>query len=89
MTTVTRRGFIERASMGAAAAGALIAVPGLTKVTEASAAPALKLPHSALAGPVVAHVRDFKTGEIAVMVGTREVVYRDPEFVARLLKAAQ
>jgi hypothetical protein len=37
----------------------------------------------------VAHVRDLKTGEIAVMVGTREIVYRDPQFVKRLIKAAR
>ena len=37
---------------------------------------------------VIAYVRDAKRGEITVMAGTREVTYRDPALVKRLLKAA-
>lgn len=89
MSKLTRKGFLGKTSMGAAAIGALVSVPGLAHVTEADAAPAFKLSRDDLASPLVAHVRDLKTGEIAVMVGTREIVYRDPQFVRRLLKAAQ
>jgi len=39
--------------------------------------------------PMVVHVRDVATAEIAVMVGTQELVYRDPELVARLVQAAK
>lgn len=44
---------------------------------------------SAFSDPFVAYVRDPLHGEIAFMVGTREIVRRDPELVARLLKLAR
>jgi hypothetical protein len=71
---------------GAATLGVLAAAPHL-----AGAAPAhssIRQPSAALSGPLVAHVRDFNTGEIAVLIGEREVIYRDPDLVMRLLKAA-
>jgi hypothetical protein len=37
---------------------------------------------------VVAYVHDAKRGEVTVMSGTREVTYRDPALVKRLMKAA-
>ncbi len=90
MTRLTRRGFLGKTSLGVAAVGAMVAVPGLTEIGTAEAAtPDFKMTGAELSGPIVAHVRNFKTGEIAVMVGTREVVYRDPQFVKRLLKAAK
>lgn len=88
MSKLTRKGFLGKTSLGAAAIGAMVSVPGLAHVTEADASPEFKLRPEDLQGPLVAHVRNFKTGEIAVMVGTREIVYRDPQFVKRLLKAA-
>jgi hypothetical protein len=88
MSKLTRKGFLGKTSMGAAAIGAIVSVPGLAHVTEADAAPEFKLRREELESPLVAHVRNLKTGEIAVMVGTREIVYRDPQFVKRLLKAA-
>jgi hypothetical protein len=33
-------------------------------------------------------VRDVATSEIALMVGTRELIYRDPELVSRLVRTA-
>lgn len=88
MSKLTRKGFLGKTSMGVAAIGAMVSVPGIAHVTEADAAPEFKLRAHELNGPLVAHVRDLKSGEIAVMVGTREIVYRDPQFVKRLLKAA-
>jgi hypothetical protein len=38
---------------------------------------------------MVAHVRNANTGEVALMVGTREIIYRDPGLVARLVGAAR
>ena len=38
---------------------------------------------------MVAFVRDASRGEIALMVGDREVSYHDSEVVARLIKAAK
>jgi len=96
MAKLTRRGFLEKTSVGAAAVGALITVPGLTKVPNAKAAPALPSSDAVIdlsaaerSGLLVAHVRNLKTGEIALMVGTREIVFHDRRFVARLVKAAR
>jgi hypothetical protein len=41
-----------------------------------------------LAGPMLVHVRDLATAEVAMMVGTQELVYRDPELVSRLVRTA-
>jgi hypothetical protein len=38
---------------------------------------------------VIVHLKDVTTGEIAVMSGTREIVYKDAEVVERLLRGAQ
>src|SRR5947209_20354149 len=78
MAKLTRRGFLGKSSAGAATLGALLAVPGLTEAVEAASGPTHHLTKAELAGPIVAHVRDLSTGEIAILVGTREIVYRDP-----------
>lgn len=41
-----------------------------------------------LAGPMVLHVRDVANAEISMMVGTQELIYRDPELVSRLVQTA-
>jgi len=41
-----------------------------------------------LTGPMLVHVRDVANAEIAMMVGTRELIYRDPELVSRLVQTA-
>jgi hypothetical protein len=89
MAMLTRRGFIQKTSLGAATVGALITVPGLAHVPEAFAAPDSKVSPGKLSGSLVAHVRNVSTGEIALMVGTREIVYHDRALVARLVKAAR
>jgi hypothetical protein len=38
---------------------------------------------------LVAHVRDLRSGEISVFVGTDHIVHRDPELAARLYNAAR
>jgi hypothetical protein len=88
MTQVSRRRFLVHGSIGAALAGALAALPGLGA--------ALKLPVAArigagasAAGPLIAHGRDLKTGEISLMVGEKHVIQRDAELAARLYDAAQ
>jgi anaerobic selenocysteine-containing dehydrogenase len=87
MARLTRRGFLKKTSAGAVAAGALTAAPGLVATTATEEA--VELSAGELAGPLVAHVRDVATGEIALMAGTREIVFRDAALVARLLKAAR
>jgi hypothetical protein len=89
MAKLTRRGFIKKTSVGAATLGALVAVPGLAEVEAAPQAHAAGGPTAGHYEPLLAHVRNRATGEIALLVGTREVVIHDRELVMRLVKAAQ
>jgi len=50
---------------------------------------ALNLGGITLAGPMLLHVRDVPSGEVSMMVGTRELIYRDPELVSRLIDKAR
>ena len=83
MAMFTRRGLIKQTSVGAATAGALLAVPGLASMRSASAAPALTLPVE----PMAAYVRNAASGEISLLIGRREVVIHDPDLVRRLVQA--
>jgi hypothetical protein len=56
--------------------------------TVASAPPALAMDNVTLGGPMVVHIRDLATAEVSMMVGAQEMVYRDPDLVARLVKTA-
>jgi hypothetical protein len=86
MESVSRRKLL--ATAGAATGTAAIAVaPSVaqaaldrSEVTD----PSGPLPEEV----VVAVVRDSKRGEVTVMAGEREVTYRDPSLVKRLMKAA-
>ncbi len=89
MAGLSRKSFIEHASVGAAAAAALVTVPGYTFARETAHANAAGARTAAHAGPILAHVRNAATGEIAVLFGTREVIIHDREVAARLLRAAQ
>ena len=90
MKDVTRRGFIRTsvgAATGLAAAGALGAAPRLASAmtrNDGSTPLAKGAPK-----PMVAYVRDASRGEIALMVGDREVTYHDSEVVSRLIRAAE
>lgn len=88
---LSRRRFLTRASIGVAATAALVAgVPGASRLVAAERATAE--PEMDVEPPgedIVAHVRSTSTGELAVLVGTREVVYRDPALVRRLLAGAR
>jgi hypothetical protein len=42
-----------------------------------------------MAEPLVAHVRDLSTGEIALLAGTTKVIVRDVDLAARLSAAAR
>ena len=89
MSKVSRRGFIMKTSMGVATMGLFAAAPTLAAEPAATDATITELSTSAAAisGPLIAHVSDFATGEISLMVGTQEIIYRDPELVQRLLRA--
>jgi hypothetical protein len=87
MTKLTRRGFLAKTSIGAAALGALIAFPNWGKADHAEAAPEL-VSTKKLDGLIVAHVRNVSKGEIALMIDTRAIVFRDRALVARLIRRA-
>ena len=89
MAKLTRRDLIKQTSAGAAALGALAAVPGLAAVQGAPEAHAAGPSVADRDGPLVAYLRDVAVGEIGLLVGTREIIVRDRELVQRLLKAAQ
>jgi hypothetical protein len=93
--TVNRRDFLIRGSAAAAAVGAATLVPGLptsagaTETQGHSPDSETELPGGDTALPLVARVRDVRTGEIDLFFGEHEVAYRDPQLAARLFKAAQ
>jgi hypothetical protein len=93
--TVNRRDFLIRGSAAVAAVGAGTLVPGLPTSAGASETrdPSLnqetELPQGDEALPLVARIRDVRTGEIDLFFGEHEVAYRDPQLAARLFKAAQ
>jgi hypothetical protein len=93
MEKQTRRKFLMQSSLSAAV---LTSATGLAVAAcapaGASAAPpavnsALNIPLTPeeLAGPLVVYIRNLQDGEIGVLAGSREVVYRDPDLVHRLL----
>jgi hypothetical protein len=95
MASISRRTFLKRGGTGVAAAGFLAAIPAFPARAWASRRPATV--HSngvaapagrAASGPLVVHIPDPRTGEVHLMVGTREVVRRDSALVARLVREA-
>ncbi len=88
MAKLTRRGFIGQTSAGAVALGAL-AAPGLVAAAQAAGPVGTHTAAGEPNEPLMAHVRNASTGEVALLVGTREVVVHDHELVRRLVKAAR
>jgi hypothetical protein len=95
---LSRRAFLRRGTLTAAAVGVLGSVPGLSGlfVSGASEAPALETGASdaetdagALSEPLLAHVKDLDTGEISVFQGEREIVIRNPAVARSLFSAAR
>jgi hypothetical protein len=103
MPDVTRRGFLTQVSVatGIGLAGglglhkALVGdgvpsspsnAPAVAESSASMTAPALST--VTLAGPMLVHVRDLATAEVAMMIGTQELVYRDPALVSRLVRTA-
>ena len=88
MGQLTRRTFLARASIATAAvtggAAVISSIPA-SAISAATATPAVRGVAPSVGEPLVAHVRNVATGEVAVLMGTREVVYRDRALVARLL----
>jgi hypothetical protein len=78
MSDSTRRGFVK--SSATAAAGMTVVGALVAESADAKAA--------AKSGPVVAYIRDPRSGEISVMAGEREVKLHDRKIAARIARAA-
>jgi len=97
VATFNRRLFLKGSSIAVVGAGVMTSLPGLpaalgvgqaeAPAAETEAATAGESTMS-MAEPVVARVRDAVTGEVDLFFGTNSVTTRDPELVARLLRAA-
>lgn len=86
MVEHSRRNFLQRAGFGAVAVGV---APGLfTGTGRAGDVPTAAAADPILEESLLAHVRDAGTGEIALLIGSREVVCHDRDLVARLIRAA-
>ena len=59
-----------------------------TAMKQPGALPRLGAGTATAGGPLVAHVRDFATGEIAFLVGSQRFIVRDPDLAVRLHAAA-
>jgi len=100
---VSRRVFIRNGSLGAAAVAFVGSIPGLSGLVAGGAADSQAVPaavgdaEGATAGgvvgevgsPVVAHITDAASGDVSVYVGERQIVTRDPNLVAHLLRIAR
>jgi hypothetical protein len=95
---ISRRRFIHRGTLTAAAVGVVTSVPGWSGLLTSSvaAAPAAEEDVGqvdgdvgAVAPPLLAHVKDLSTGEISVFQGEREVIIRDAAVANRLFSAAR
>ncbi|MGH3496230.1 MAG: hypothetical protein ACRDP1_02030 [Nocardioidaceae bacterium] len=86
----SRRSFLRQTSLGAAVVGVVATSPGLLAgAARADDSADAELSHGPLhAGALTVFVRDHRTGEIAVMVGEREVVHHDRALARRLARIA-
>jgi hypothetical protein len=92
MSEASRRGFLVIAGAGAAATvGAAVAgTQYLTKDKDINEQPKvqdLSAADLAAAESFVVHVKDVKTGQLAILVDQREVLVTDRELAARLANA--
>jgi|SRR5882724_2865334 len=90
MAKLTRRGFIKYTSVGVGTAGVLVGVlAAQSRLVEDAQAKKQEVPTAMHPEASVVYIRNRATGEVGLLVGTREIVYRDPELVQRLLKITQ
>src|SRR6266705_363073 len=83
---MSRRSFLQKTAVGAAAVGAMAAAPTILKMTEnVQASP----PPGDVNTTVMAYVKDAAQGTVVVMWGTQEIVTRDPGLVNRLTTYAR
>ena len=101
MQKYDRRQFLARMSAGLAVAGAAAYLPRAGASAAAGPGEAssgkgydghgdniVPLPQDVAEGPVVAYVRDARSGEISIFVGSREITVHDKSIAATLAHAA-
>jgi hypothetical protein len=84
MSEHSRRNFLKTASIGAAAVGTAAVVPSFTDSADAHPLDS----GAAHSGPFTVWVKNVESGEIAVLVGESEVVYKDRTLAKRLARIA-
>jgi len=90
MKGLTRRTFLTHSSIGVALGGALALVPFMaTAMKQQVTGPKVGAGTAIPGGPLVAHVRDLASGEIAFLVGSERFIIRDRELAVRLHAAAR
>jgi hypothetical protein len=98
LSALSRRAFLWRTTLTAAAVGVAGSVPGLSSLIAGGTAEAPVVEDSVvgaegdaagLSDPLVAHVTDLSTGEISLYQGEREVVIRDAGLARRLAASAR
>jgi hypothetical protein len=93
MEPTSRRDFIKRTSVVAAAAGAASVAPAsiakaVTRSENARTTPGVPV-DAQTDGHVVAHLRNVRTGEVALYAGERKITVRDRHLAALLFHAAR
>jgi hypothetical protein len=96
---INRRAFIARSGAVAAAAGAAVLIPGqiagaAARVSSGVAAnkaltPSVITSSKEPAAPIIAHLRNAATGEIAVFSGNQEFILHDSGLAAQLVLATE
>lgn len=97
MPELSRRAFLIRSSMGAAAVAIGSAVPGLPGLIGTAEEEAPSVDDSAVGAagvqdtsePLIAHVTDLRSGEMNLYLGERQFSVTDPGLAARLFGAAR
>jgi len=89
MTPRSRRTVLKSAAAGAAAIGLVSAGRLATGMSLTAGGSGDRASIETRSAPLVAYVSDARKGEIVVMVGTREIVRRDPGLVARIVAIAK
>lgn len=90
MAEMTRRDLLKKGSLGLAGAAAIGMVAGGLPPVAAAATPRRRSPMPTGGEPseaVVAYVRDASSGEVGILVGTKEIVTHDAVLARRLRDA--
>jgi hypothetical protein len=90
MDQVSRRSFLTKSSVGAAAA-VTVGTVGLPRLAGASASEPDLSPAevAAVNGTTLVHIKDVSRGEVEILVGERAVRFTDKTLVAKVLRAAR